>query len=131
MLRILAYHAIDDQERFDAQIVHIRSHYSPVSADQVLDSLEGRPLPQRAVWVTFDDGHPSVVERGLPIIERWEIPITVFLCPAVIDTTTPLWWQAVELALISGEEVTWKGATYSGRDGCSRLVRNLMNTSDS
>jgi peptidoglycan/xylan/chitin deacetylase (PgdA/CDA1 family) len=129
-LRILAYHGVDDHERFDAQIAHLRTHYVPVSVDEVLDSLEGRPLPQRPVWVTFDDGHPSVVERGLPIIERWEIPVTMFVCPAVIDTTTPLWWQAVELALASGEQVTWNGTAYSGRADATLLVNGLKVAAD-
>lgn len=124
-LRILAYHGIDDPDVFSAHMAHIRAHYYPVSVDQVLDSLDGAPLPRRAVWVTFDDGHPSVVDRGLPIIERWEVPVTLFVCPAVIDTTAPLWWQAVEQALASGEWVTWNGNVYTGLAGGRLLVRHL------
>lgn len=94
-LRILAYHGVDDAECFRVQMEHLRRHYVPVSADQVLGSVGGSRLPRLAVWVTFDDGHPSVLEQGLPITERFGIPITLFVCPAVIDTNDPLWWQAI------------------------------------
>lgn len=94
-LRILAYHGVDDPGRFRDQMEHLREFYVPVSVDQVLDFLGGAPLPRLAVWVTFDDGYPSVIEQGLPETERLEIPITLFVCPAVIDTDQPLWWQSV------------------------------------
>jgi peptidoglycan/xylan/chitin deacetylase (PgdA/CDA1 family) len=124
-LRILAYHGVDDPDVFSAHMAHIRAHYNPVSVDQVLDSLDGASLPRRAVWVTFDDGHPSVVDLGLPIIEKWEVPVTLFVCPAVIDTTAPLWWQAVEQALAAGKRVTWNANAYSGLAGGGLLVRRL------
>lgn len=111
-------------------MAHLRAHYQPVSVDEVLDSLEGTSLPRRAVWVTFDDGHPNVVGVGLPILTRWEIPATLFVCPAVIDTTTPLWWQAVEQALGSGHCVRWRGVDYTGRAGGESLVRHLKLTPD-
>lgn len=94
-LRILAYHGVDDPSRFRGQMEHLREFYVPVSVDQVLDSLGGAALPRLAVWVTFDDGHSSVIDQGLAITEGLEIPITLFVCPAVIDTDEPLWWQSV------------------------------------
>jgi peptidoglycan/xylan/chitin deacetylase (PgdA/CDA1 family) len=97
-LRILAYHGVDDPEIFRSQMEHVARHYKPVSVDQILESLDGPPLPRRAVWVTFDDGYPSVVEDGLSITEHLGIPITLFICPGVIDTSNPFWWQAVAQA---------------------------------
>jgi peptidoglycan/xylan/chitin deacetylase (PgdA/CDA1 family) len=70
-LRVLMYHRILDPaasgtrdpalisatpREFERQMRHIARWYTPVSEAQLLESIrEGRPLPRRAVLVTFDD----------------------------------------------------------------------------
>lgn len=95
-LRVLAFHGILDTAGFRQQMEWLVGHCTPVTASQVVDAFSGVPLPPRAVWVTFDDGHPSVVENGLPVLESFEIPATMFICPGVIDTNKPFWWQVIE-----------------------------------
>lgn len=93
-LRVLAYHGIDDPDAFEAQLEHLQTHYRPVGIEDVLGWVEGDgAIPELAVWVTFDDGEPSVVELGLPKLRRRGIPSTMFICPGVVDTDTPYWWQ--------------------------------------
>lgn len=102
-LRVLAYHEVADEEVFSDQMRVLRSSFSPVDAEQVAAWCnEGRPLPDRAVWVTFDDGHPSVFERAAPVLEDHDIQATAFICSAVIDTNEPYWWQVLERAASLG-----------------------------
>jgi len=96
-LRVLAYHGVDDPAGFEWQLGYLREHYTVVSSDDVVAAVRGeRSLPAMAVWVTFDDGIPSVIEYGLPLMERHGIRATMFICPGVVDTTAPMWWQAIE-----------------------------------
>lgn len=96
-LRVLAYHAISDPARFSEQMSILRNDFHPVGAKQVLDAAgHARKLPDRAVWVTFDDADPSVIDVALPILDQFELPSTVFVCPGVVDTDRPYWWQVVE-----------------------------------
>lgn len=98
-LRILAYHGVDDPVGFSAQLDHLRKYYHPVDAERVIAWLEGEAsLPDGAVWVTFDDGEPSVVEHGLPHLTRLAVPSTMFVCPGLVDTDMPFWWQIAEEA---------------------------------
>lgn len=102
-LRILAYHEVADPFAFEAQMGHLAQHYAPVSGDRVLAAVRGeQDLPTNAVWITFDDGYPSVVEAGQPILDRFAIPATMFVCPGVIDTDQAFWWHVVSSALESG-----------------------------
>jgi peptidoglycan/xylan/chitin deacetylase (PgdA/CDA1 family) len=96
-LRVLAYHEIKDVDGFTAQMEHIAGRYRPVSVAEVLRWLNGGPLPPAAVWVTFDDADPTVVEHGLPVLDAYGVPATLFVCPGVVDTDRPYWWQIVEL----------------------------------
>lgn len=102
-LRVLAYHAILDQDGFEAQMEHLVERYHPISSEQVVRWLDGGSLAPGAVWVTFDDGDPTVVENGLPILSRLGIPATMFICPGVIDTDRPYWWDIIDQ--ISSAEV--------------------------
>jgi peptidoglycan/xylan/chitin deacetylase (PgdA/CDA1 family) len=95
-LRVLAYHEIRHVGGFAAQMEHVLERYRPVSSSQVVGWLRGERLPARSVWVTFDDADPSVVAEGLPVLERLGIPATMFVCPGVVDTDQPYWWQIVE-----------------------------------
>lgn len=96
-LRILAYHDVEDEGSFEHQMAHLRRHHTPVSCEDAVRALRGEgEVPARSVWVTFDDGSPTVVERALPIMRTYEVPSTMFVCPAVIDTANPFWWQTVE-----------------------------------
>lgn len=102
-LRVLAFHEVDDADRFAALMRHVRDRYHPVSGAEVAAALSGRAaLPPRAVWTTFDDGHPSVVRTALPILERYGMCATMFVCPAMIDSGQPFWWQVVEQAVELG-----------------------------
>lgn len=102
-LRVLAYHEVADTAAFEAQMRHVARHYIPVSGDHVLAAIRGEhDLPVNAVWITFDDGHPSVLEAGRPILDRFGISATMFVCPGVIDTDQPFWWHVVASALEAG-----------------------------
>lgn len=96
-LRVLAYHEIRDVAGFRAQMEHVAERYRPVSVRDVVRWMHGSDLPSGAVWVTFDDGDPSVVEAGLPILDDVGVTATMFICPGMIDGRTPFWWQTVEM----------------------------------
>lgn len=98
-LRVLAYHDVRDARAFARQMDHLVGHYAPVDAWAVLRAMDGEPLPDRAVWVTFDDGDPSVVRVGGPILRERGIRATMFVCPSVVGTDRSLWFQAVQAAL--------------------------------
>jgi peptidoglycan/xylan/chitin deacetylase (PgdA/CDA1 family) len=97
-LRILAYHDVTDPETLDRQLDQIRAGYHPVSAAEVIDAYGGgAPLPRRAVWVTFDDGHPGAL-RAAELLRRRGIRATAFVCPGVISPVRPYWWQIADAA---------------------------------
>jgi peptidoglycan/xylan/chitin deacetylase (PgdA/CDA1 family) len=89
VVAILAYHALDESgavtavspDRFRKHLESLaRSGYHVVELDRVVDWLTvGRPLPRRAVVVTFDDGYRSVRTEALAELRRREAPATVFL----------------------------------------------------
>lgn len=125
-LAVLAYHGIDDPESFERHLNHIQKTASVVSLDQVLASFEVRgSLPHRAVLITFDDGHRSVVEYGMPLLRDRGMPGVAFVIAGLVDTERPFWWtEVIELATNGG---VVDGMTQLAPDD---LVRALKRVSD-
>jgi peptidoglycan/xylan/chitin deacetylase (PgdA/CDA1 family) len=74
--------------RFEAQMASLASHgYRSVDPAQVLAFItDGKPLPERPVMITVDDGWRSNIDIMLPILERYRFGCTIFV------TTGPEAW---------------------------------------
>ncbi len=102
-LRVVAYHGVADAEAFRRQLDLVVSRYVVVCGADVVGALNGGPpLPDRAVWITFDDGHSSVVEHALPLLRERSMSATLFVCPGLVDGGEPPWWEVVDSAVALG-----------------------------
>jgi peptidoglycan/xylan/chitin deacetylase (PgdA/CDA1 family) len=72
---------------FRQQMQHLKDlGYQVVSLDIIIDALvQQKPLPDKAVAITFDDGFANVFNNARPILKEFNYPYTMFLGPALID----------------------------------------------
>jgi len=86
---------------FEQQLARLKSEgYQFVPLDDVVEGLAGRrPLPEKAVALTIDDGHITVYSDVLPIIRREQLPVTLFIYPSAISNASyaMTWEQLREL----------------------------------
>lgn len=95
-LAVLAYHGVDDAERFAQHLDVVHSVANAVTLEDALAGIEGRAaLPRRAVLITFDDGHRSVLETGLPLLRERGLPAAAFVVAGLIGSDRPFWWTEV------------------------------------
>ncbi len=84
---VLCYHAIPvkpapgdkysvSQKDFAEQMEYLRTHgYTPVSFSDILAARDGKkPLPEKAVLLTFDDAYISYYEFVVPFLEELGYP---------------------------------------------------------
>ncbi len=96
----LAYHDVEDDDpdqaflsvrtdRLAEQLAWLRANgYQAVSVDQILAARQGgKPLPDRAVLLSFDDGYRSFHTRVLPILKAYGWP--ALLAPVGVWMDTP------------------------------------------
>ena len=102
-LRVLGYHQIGEPDALAHQLDRLSSRYSTVTGAAVADWIDGRgELPASPVWITFDDGDPSVVNVGARLLAERGMVATMFVCPGVVDTCQPHWWDVVATARSAG-----------------------------
>lgn len=70
-----------DVDRFRAQMRYLkRIGANVLSMSDAVDALAGRrPLPPRAVVLTFDDGCDNFYDNALPILESFAFPAIVYV----------------------------------------------------
>lgn len=92
---VLAYHGVSHPQAFRAQLQRISSRSNFISPAQLRSALLGEPLPPNPVLITFDDGEPSVLHNGLPVLAELGIAPLLFVVPGLLDTSTSFWWDEV------------------------------------
>lgn len=113
-LYVLAYHRVDEYDhrpyldpalisaepaQFDAQMRLVAKEYHPVSAEEVIDAIEGgHPLPKNPVLVTVDDGYRDFKEVIFPITERYGIKPVLFIPTAYVGQGL-FWWDKLFMAI--------------------------------
>jgi peptidoglycan/xylan/chitin deacetylase (PgdA/CDA1 family) len=73
---------------FASQLEFLHDHgYTVVPLPDVVAFLTGHgQLPPRAVAITVDDGYRSVFTEMKPLIEKYKLPVTLFIYPSVISS---------------------------------------------
>src|ERR671931_1077169 len=100
-LRVLMYHKINDLpgnpltmpvSLFDEQLDMLgRLGYTVVDLQAVLDYyVAGRPLPPRAVLITFDDGYHDNLENAARVLRKYGHPAVLFIPIGYLDDRQPL-----------------------------------------
>jgi peptidoglycan/xylan/chitin deacetylase (PgdA/CDA1 family)/SAM-dependent methyltransferase len=119
---ILSYHQVGrrspdplhvsvPEDLFAAQMEELRRAWNPLSLDSLVEGLAQGNLPRGSVAVTFDDGYAAVFSRALPILERFQIPATVFVSTGYLGGKKEFWWDELQRIVWESkfEPSKWKG----------------------
>jgi peptidoglycan/xylan/chitin deacetylase (PgdA/CDA1 family) len=90
---------------FERQMRFVRERYSPVSLDQILEALgRRRPLPPRAVAITFDDGYRDNYLYAFPVLKKYGIPAAFYITAGCVDSQHLLWTSRLRYYFMATEE---------------------------
>lgn len=122
LFMILTYHRVlDNEERhradtqpgmyvtqasFEKQIAFLAAKYVPIRLNDLSDSLrESRPIQSRTVVVTFDDGWYDNYTLAFPVLEKHNLPTTIFLATDFLATNN--FPPFIHVSLLLGENDIW------------------------
>ncbi len=112
-------------DRFDAQLRLLRRRAHPLPLAELAARARTGRLPPRAVAITFDDGYPDTLEDALPILERHEMPATVFVCTGLSPRHEYWWEELTSLLLRPGRLPRRLRFRQDGRDCIRELGRDM------
>lgn len=95
-LSVLIYHRVLDDpdplvpwairvDDFSAQMEALKRFFNVLPLPEAVERLASGRLPARAAAVTFDDGYKDNLTVALPVLQRYEIPATVFVATGFLD----------------------------------------------
>ncbi len=108
---ILMYHRIAEADvdpwalcvtpqRFAEQLAVLKAHYHPLSLQQLAQAQAEQNIPKRAIAITFDDGYADNLYQAKPLLERYEIPATVFVVTGNLGRAEGFWWDTLARSLL-------------------------------
>lgn len=130
MNSVLVYHSISSPpeplpadadispERFEQQLRWLSRHRQVVTLDETLRSAASRSL----VAITFDDGFRDNLTVALPLLERFQLPMTLFVAAGFVGRDEYL--SESELREISQHPLVTIGAHGLWHRHFNRLTRD-------
>jgi peptidoglycan/xylan/chitin deacetylase (PgdA/CDA1 family) len=103
--RVLMYHrfGLPGQFRrlpidvFEEQLRFLQENYSVVPLKTIVSGLvAGEALPARAVALTVDDAYDDFHRLAYPLIEKYRVPVTLYVVSAFADATEWLWMDKIQ-----------------------------------
>ena len=109
---ILGYHRVanvtgDEYEvcvtpkHFAEQMEMLSKYTHTMSLTTLVQYLKEDSLPPQSVAVTFDDGYVDNLYNAKPILEKYAVPATVFVCTGYAGKE--FWWDELERLVMSSE----------------------------
>lgn len=107
--------------RFMQHIEYLRTHgYHFVSAGDVVAARRGEhPLPDHAVLLSFDHGYAGFIKHVVPVLELYNIPAIVSVCPAWLESGPPVTLSGplmswTDIARLAGHRLVTLGVEAEG-----------------
>ena len=94
---------------FEQLLGFFHDHYAVVSLRDVMNARDdGRPLPDHALLISFDDGWADNLRNAAPLLRARGMPAVLFVVPEAIQSDGDAWWQEqVFAAARAGVLGTW------------------------
>src|SRR6266487_1865568 len=121
---ILGYHRVASVTRDEYEVCVTPQHFAEqmevlnkythsIGLRELVQKLKERSVRPRSVAVTFDDGYADNLYQAKPILDKYAIPATVFICTSFAGKE--FWWDELDwLVMLSQAEL---GALYLGVGG--------------
>ena len=81
-------------QHFAEHLEILRKYYRPIPLRETDKQL------RRSVMVTFDDGYADNLWNAKPLLERYDVPATVFVTTGYVGRDQEFWWDELETFLL-------------------------------
>lgn len=93
---ILLYHHVSDATpaatsisptTFESHLAYLKQHHQVLPLTTIVNAIKNKgSLPDKAVAITFDDGHRNLLEHAHPLLQTYQMPYTIFVNTQTLNT---------------------------------------------
>ena len=148
---ILCYHRVGTEgvplfsrlepKVFEAQMRYVKKNYRVVPLRQLCRELQDGRRVEPTLAITFDDGYRGLYSYAFPLLQKYQIPATIYLIGRCMETGEVPWYDRIFLGLESAPgpsvEVNLDGPRrFTFSTSCARgaaaweIVRHLRTIPD-
>lgn len=148
---ILIYHRVADvkndphllsvsPDNFYKQLKYLQQNFQIIKLSELIEDLRTKQLKNKSIVITFDDGYADNLHNALPILEKLEIPATIFVVAGKINSPGPFYWDkdmpkqdrgqvmtSKELIKLSSSQFIEIGAHTMSHPNLSRIPEKQQN----
>ena len=125
-------------EAFEQQLQLLAHHrVRLLTAAEMAAALANKRLPKRSLAITFDDGYLDNLVCARPLLERYDMRATVFVCASEVGQPNGFWWDRLgvmvdqaerlpERVIVDGSEIDLSGVATDRREAANLLWKSLV-----
>jgi peptidoglycan/xylan/chitin deacetylase (PgdA/CDA1 family) len=113
---ILLYHRVADLPRdplllsvspahFSEHLAILRRQCYPIALAKTSEPQAVKKQLRKSVIITFDDGYADNLVNAKPLLERYEVPATVFVTTGYVSQQRSFWWDELESLLLGKQRL--------------------------
>lgn len=93
-------------EDFEAHLRYLQENgFQVLTFEKAIAYLNSPTPEQKTAVITIDDGYQSFYEKGLPLLEKYKFPATLFINTKTISGSDYMDWKALKDAVTRGIEI--------------------------
>jgi peptidoglycan/xylan/chitin deacetylase (PgdA/CDA1 family) len=96
-----AYEVCVSPANFAEHLENLRKYANPIKLSKLVEYLQAGSLPPHSVAVTFDDGYVDNLYEARPLLEKYAVPATVFVCTGYAGRE--FWWDELERLVMASQ----------------------------
>tara|TARA_Y100000590_G_scaffold346139_1_gene396260 strand:- start:22355 stop:23368 length:1014 start_codon:yes stop_codon:yes gene_type:complete len=125
---------IISESLFDEQMSYLSSNHIVVSMDEMIEHLKSKS-DKFVVALTFDDGYKDNLTNALPILEKYNLPATIYISTRFPEGDCEMWWYELWelISLNNNIIINWGGSikkmktiNYSQKIIAYNIIGNLF-----
>lgn len=101
---ILLYHRVDEVKNdpimlcvtpatFEEHLKFIKNNYQPLPLSELSRRIVSNSLVGNEISITFDDGYQDNLKNALPLLEKYNIPATIFVTTGYLGRKASFKWD--------------------------------------
>ena len=101
---ILLYHRVDNPSNdplllsvspdvFEQQLKYLKDNFIVVKLSELVEDIKNKKIDKNKVSITFDDGYEDNLIKALPILEKLNIPATIFVTTKYMGEDGSFYWE--------------------------------------